>query len=123
MVNSPVEKDIYPAVVLDRFAYLENREKVKSRNLPICGLETCIAALQVWISFFLFTAVFQIALRDVWISSLIVIFTGGLCIGLLIYRWLSRITSRLHLANLSLAIALMLIVIDVVAALVELLGV
>ncbi len=93
---------------------------MKIPNLPMDGLETCIAAIQIWIAFFLVTTLVQIVLPDTRINQLVIILAGALAIGLMTHRWISRVPTRRHLANLTLLAVGLLIGLDMAVAFTEL---
>jgi hypothetical protein len=114
----------YRTAALDHPTKAEDTQQIgltmKIPNLPMSGLETCVAAVQIWMSFFLVSALAQIVFPDTRISQLIIILAGALAIGLMTYRWISRVPARRHLVNFSLLIVGLLIALDVAVAFTDL---
>ncbi len=93
---------------------------MKIPNLPTSGLETWVAAVQIWMAFFLVSTLAQIVFPDTRINQLVIILAGALAIGLLTYRWIARVPARRYLANFSLLIVGLLIGLDMAVAFTEL---
>jgi hypothetical protein len=79
------------------------------------SIETCVAAFEIWVVFFLVSTLAQIALSDA-IGQAVAVSAGLVAIGTIICRWFMRIDARPQIANLSLVIAASLIALDIVWA-------
>jgi hypothetical protein len=92
---------------------------MKLPEIAKSGIQTCIAALQIWGGFFFITAVLQIAFPESAHTWLIVVLVGLLALGAITYHWVTRISARKELANLALFAAALFIAIDIGVALTE----
>lgn len=92
---------------------------MKIPNFYVSSLETCISALQIWMAFFLVTAVLQFAFPDPQIEKIVILLAGAVAIGTIAYRWIVEIDARRNLANLSFLMVAFIIGLDMTAALME----
>jgi hypothetical protein len=64
---------------------------MKLPEIAKSGIQTCIAALQIWGGFFFVTAVLQIAFPELSHTWLIVVLVGILALGAITYHWVTKI--------------------------------
>lgn len=88
---------------------------MKIPNLAMSGLETCVAAVQIWAAFFLVTFLAQIAFPDTPVEQIVILIAGTTAIGAIVYRWITVVDARRDLANVSLLIAAFFIGLDMLA--------